>query len=228
MLRVSVIFFSFELILKFCFFFTESRPSTSSAWRRAAASTLAANHSSSVDTQDSLPNSATAASTHSHSVDDIEMSDPTSSTNQDTTTNSSTTNTNSATDTDFQDDSASLNQELADLEMETKEAIFDYLRMKYTGHRNARTMIKEATFWGNNYVMSGSDCGHIFTWDRRTGKLVMLMQADQHVVNCLQPHPELPYLASSGIDYDVKIWAPILKEKNFNKEEAEDVSGVHR
>uniref|UniRef100_T1PAH6 WD domain protein n=1 Tax=Musca domestica TaxID=7370 RepID=T1PAH6_MUSDO len=201
----------------------ESRPSTSSAWRRAAASTLAANHSSSVDTQDSLPNSATAASTHSHSVDDIEMSDPTSSTNQDTTTNSSTTNTNSATDTDFQDDSASLNQELADLEMETKEAIFDYLRMKYTGHRNARTMIKEATFWGNNYVMSGSDCGHIFTWDRRTGKLVMLMQADQHVVNCLQPHPELPYLASSGIDYDVKIWAPILKEKNFNEEEAEDL-----
>lgn len=39
---------------------------------------------------------------------------------------------------------------------ELKEIVFDYLQMKYTGHRNARTMIKEATFWGNDYVMSGS------------------------------------------------------------------------
>lgn len=75
-----------------------------------------------------------------------------------------------------------------------KEIVFDYLQMKYTGHRNARTMIKEATFWGNDYVMSGSDCGHVFTWNRKTGELVMLLEADQHVVNCLQPHPTLPYV----------------------------------
>ena len=29
----------------------------------------------------------------------------------------------------------------------------------YGGHRNARTMIKEANFWSDSYVMSGSDCG---------------------------------------------------------------------
>lgn len=29
----------------------------------------------------------------------------------------------------------------------------------YDGHRNARTMIKEANFWSDSYVMSGSDCG---------------------------------------------------------------------
>lgn len=133
------------------------------------------------------------------------------------------TETESTKTEQFQVDAAQLNQELADLEMETRDVIYDYLLMKYTGHRNARTMIKEATFWGNDYVMCGSDCGHIFTWDRRTGKLVMLMQADQHVVNCLQPHPVLPYLASSGIDYDVKIWAPILEEKNFDQEAAEIV-----
>ncbi|XP_055681294.1 DDB1- and CUL4-associated factor 6-like [Lutzomyia longipalpis] len=85
---------------------------------------------------------------------------------------------------------------------------YDYLLMKFTGHRNARTMIKEASFWGDEYIMSGSDCGHVFTWERATGKLVMLMEADHHVVNCIQPHPTLPYLATSGIDYDVKIWAP--------------------
>ncbi|XP_067639974.1 DDB1- and CUL4-associated factor 6-like isoform X2 [Eurosta solidaginis] len=122
-----------------------------------------------------------------------------------------------------EDEAEKLNEELAELDMQAKEFIFDYLRMKFVGHRNARTMIKEANFWGSNYVMSGSDCGHIFTWDRRTGKLAMLMQGDQHVVNCLQPHPELPYLASSGIDYDVKIWAPILEHTNFDEETAEDL-----
>lgn len=102
----------------------------------------------------------------------------------------------------------------------------DYVKMKFTGHRNARTIIKEATFWGEDYIMSGSDCGHVFTWDRKTGKLVMLMEGDQHVVNCLQPHPTLPYLATSGIDYDVKIWAPIDREDNeqLDEEKARDVS----
>lgn len=49
--------------------------------------------------------------------------------------------------------------------------------------------IKEANFWGANFVMSGSDCGHIFIWDRHTAEHLMLLEADNHVVNCLQPHP---------------------------------------
>ncbi|KAJ3662359.1 hypothetical protein Zmor_006713 [Zophobas morio] len=97
------------------------------------------------------------------------------------------------------------------------------MKVKYVGHRNARTMIKEATFWGNDYVMSGSDCGHVFVWDKNTAKLRMLLQADQHVVNCLQPHPTLPLLATSGIDHDVKLWAPILEEPGFNVKMAEDL-----
>ncbi|MEE6509449.1 hypothetical protein FKM82_026193 [Ascaphus truei] len=62
-------------------------------------------------------------------------------------------------------------------------------KMAYKGHRNSRTMIKEAGFWGKNFVMSGSDCGHIFIWDRHTADHLMLLEADNHVVNCLQPHP---------------------------------------
>ncbi|XP_055911953.1 DDB1- and CUL4-associated factor 6-like [Eupeodes corollae] len=116
-----------------------------------------------------------------------------------------------------------INEQLADLENEAKEKVFEYMKMKFVGHRNARTMIKEATFWGNDFVMSGSDCGHVFTWNRHTGKLVMLLQADQHVVNCVQPHPDLPYLATSGIDYDVKIWAPTQQETSFNESEANDL-----
>lgn len=113
---------------------------------------------------------------------------------------------------------------------ELKEIVFDYLKTKYTGHRNARTMIKDAIFFSNNYVMSGSDCGHVFTWDRKTGELVMLLEADQHVVNCLQPHPTLPYLATSGIDYDIKLFAPVGTDDDnedhcrFDKEKATDVS----
>lgn len=88
-------------------------------------------------------------------------------------------------------------------------------------------MIKEATFWGNDYVMSGSDCGHVFTWERKTGNLVMLMEADQHVVNCLQPHPTLPFLATSGIDYDIKIWAPNDDGQiRFDREKADDVGNL--
>lgn len=93
----------------------------------------------------------------------------------------------------------------------------------YTGHRNSRTMIKEANFWGESVVMSGSDCGRIFLWDRETTQLLMLLEADRHVVNCLQPHPFDPILASSGIDYDVKIWAPLEVESSFDIEVAEEV-----
>lgn len=85
-------------------------------------------------------------------------------------------------------------------------------------------MIKEANFWGDDFVMSGSDCGHVFVWERDTARLCMLLEADQHVVNCLQPHPYLPMLATSGIDYDVKLWAPINDEPSFDEKFAEDVS----
>lgn len=98
-----------------------------------------------------------------------------------------------------------------------------HVKQKYMGHRNARTMIKEANFWGDDYVMSGSDCGHVFVWDRETAKLCMLLEADQHVVNCLQPHPFLPMLATSGIDYDVKLWAPINVETSFDESFADDL-----
>ncbi|XP_046753144.1 DDB1- and CUL4-associated factor 6-like isoform X2 [Diprion similis] len=97
------------------------------------------------------------------------------------------------------------------------------VKQKYMGHRNARTMIKEANFWGDDYVMSGSDCGHVFIWERSTANLCMLLEADQHVVNCLQPHPYLPMLATSGIDYDVKLWAPINEETSFDDKFAEDL-----
>ncbi|XP_061352042.1 uncharacterized protein LOC133297011 [Gastrolobium bilobum] len=80
----------------------------------------------------------------------------------------------------------------------------------YSGHRNAQT-VKGVSFFGPNdeYVLSGSDCGHIFIWKKKEAKLVRLMVGDQHVVNQLEAHPHIPILATCGIEKNVKIWAPL-------------------
>ena len=31
-------------------------------------------------------------------------------------------------------------------------------------------------------------------------------------INVLEPHPNGPIIATSGLDHDIKIWAPTLKE----------------
>ncbi|XP_033965864.1 DDB1- and CUL4-associated factor 6 isoform X4 [Pseudochaenichthys georgianus] len=108
-------------------------------------------------------------------------------------------------------------------ESETQNIRRPSVKQVYKGHRNSRTMIKESCFWGDNFVMSGSDCGHIFIWDRHTGEHLMLLEADNHVVNCLQPHPYDPILASSGIDYDIKIWSPREQAASFNRILANEV-----
>ncbi|XP_058802329.1 DDB1- and CUL4-associated factor 8-like isoform X2 [Phymastichus coffea] len=81
---------------------------------------------------------------------------------------------------------------------------------KYQGHRNSAT-VKGVNFFGPNseYVLSGSDCGNIFIWDKKTEAIVQWMAGDeQGIVNALEPHPHIPVLATSGLDYDVKIWIP--------------------
>lgn len=70
-------------------------------------------------------------------------------------------------------------------------------------------MIKQANFWGDQWVLSGSDCGRVFLWDKWSGEIVSFLVADSHVVNCVQPHPISYMLATSGIDYDIKLWEPV-------------------
>ena len=61
-----------------------------------------------------------------------------------------------------------------------------------------RTMIKEANFWGSQHVLSGSDCGHVFVWERETGRLVTVLEADRHVVNCESPQSGHVFSPRSG------------------------------
>ncbi|KAJ0058864.1 hypothetical protein NL108_001096, partial [Boleophthalmus pectinirostris] len=85
----------------------------------------------------------------------------------------------------------------------------DYLR-RYKGHRNNAT-VKGVNFYGpcSEFVVSGSDCGHIYLWDKYSARIVQFMEGDRGgVVNCLEPHPHLPGLATSGLDHDIKLWAP--------------------
>uniref|UniRef100_A0A8C7P4A1 Uncharacterized protein n=1 Tax=Oncorhynchus mykiss TaxID=8022 RepID=A0A8C7P4A1_ONCMY len=110
-------------------------------------------------------------------------------------------------------------KELADCE--TRRIGTPSVEKVYKGHRNSRTM---CCFWGDQFVLSGSDCGHIFIWDRETGEHLMLLEADQHVINCLQPHPYEPLLATSGIDSNVKIWSPMEESPSFNRVLAEEVT----
>lgn len=107
------------------------------------------------------------------------------------------------------------------VECEGKDLWIPEMTRVYKGHRNARTMIKEANFWGDEYVLSGSDCGRIFIWEKYSAELVMILQGDKHVVNCVQPHPFDPILASSGIDYDIKLWTPSAKEPMEPKDKDE-------
>ncbi|KAL5437729.1 hypothetical protein PMIN06_008978 [Paraphaeosphaeria minitans] len=79
----------------------------------------------------------------------------------------------------------------------------------YTGHCNVRT-VKDVSFFGQNdeYVVSGSDCGHVFIWDRKTAQLVNILEGDGEVVNVVQGNPYEPTMAVSGIDHTIKIFSP--------------------
>ena len=57
----------------------------------------------------------------------------------------------------------------------------------YRGHCNVKT-VKDVNFFGlqDEYVVSGSDSGHLFIWDKRTSELVNILKGDSQVVNVIQ------------------------------------------
>ena len=57
----------------------------------------------------------------------------------------------------------------------------------------------------DEFVVSGSDDGNFFIWEKQTGKLVDILHGDDQVVNVIEGHPYLPLMAVSGIDTTVKV-----------------------
>ncbi|XP_077538991.1 WD and tetratricopeptide repeats 1 isoform X2 [Haemaphysalis longicornis] len=99
---------------------------------------------------------------------------------------------------------------------------YDY-ELRYCGHCNTTTDIKEANFFGSagQYVVAGSDDGSFFVWDKNSTNLIRVMRGDDSIVNCLQPHPSTCLLATSGIDPVVRLWSP--RPEDGKKEDREVV-----
>ena len=57
----------------------------------------------------------------------------------------------------------------------------------YRGHCNVKT-VKDVNYYGlqDEYVVSGSDSGHLFIWDRKTSHLLTILEGDGEVVNVVQ------------------------------------------
>eukprot|EP00923_Selenidium_pygospionis_P012014 GHVN01020486.1.p1 GENE.GHVN01020486.1~~GHVN01020486.1.p1 ORF type:complete len:1431 (+),score=217.95 GHVN01020486.1:66-4358(+) len=87
---------------------------------------------------------------------------------------------------------------------------------RFVGHSNIATDIKEAAFWGNNCVLSGSDDGTVFIWRRHDGELLNVLNGHMDSVNCVQVHPTETTLATSGIDNYVQLWRPGETEFEYN------------
>src|SRR4051812_30155041 len=108
---------------------------------------------------------------------------------------------------------------LFDAKGNPEEGICSEYKQVYKGRRNVQTFLKEVVFFGNDSFVAtgflfffryiffkGSDCGHIFIWDKEDGNLVQLLKGDNDVVNGVSPHPYLPILASCGIDSSGKVF----------------------
>ncbi|GKB19478.1 WD40 repeat-containing protein [Tanacetum coccineum] len=108
----------------------------------------------------------------------------------------------------------------SDAEMETKQD-----PLLFEGHRNYAT-VKGVGFFGPKceYVVSGSGCGRVFIWRNKDAKLVRVIEADKQLGCCIEAHPRIPILASSGIDTDIKIWTPTALERATPRKIIEKIS----
>jgi len=108
-------------------------------------------------------------------------------------------------DEDVYDDSEGEEED----EQGSKEEVQTYKQV-YKGHKSSST-IKAANFYGPNseYVISGSDDAQIFIWDKKTGKLLRMLEGHARVVNCVEPHPFDPVIVTSGMDIVIKLWGSL-------------------
>ncbi|RPD67162.1 WD40 repeat-like protein [Lentinus tigrinus ALCF2SS1-6] len=91
-------------------------------------------------------------------------------------------------------------------------------RSRFEGVCNVET-VKDVNFLGprDEFVVSGSDDGNWFIWEKDTGKLHDILEGDSTVVNVIEGHPYLPLVAVSGIDHTVKLFAPTPGPSRFSR-----------
>ncbi|KAJ6648158.1 WD and tetratricopeptide repeats protein 1, partial [Pseudolycoriella hygida] len=89
----------------------------------------------------------------------------------------------------------------------------------FVGHCNTTTDIKEANFFGSDgkYIVAGSDDGHFFIWERPSNMITSIYKADMTIVNCVQPHPFICLMATSGLDNEIRLWSPQAEDDSLAK-----------
>lgn len=106
-----------------------------------------------------------------------------------------------------------------------------YPRSAYKGHCNKET-VKDVAFAGrgDEYVISGSDDGNWFMWDKLTSEIKGIWHGDSSVVNVMAMHPDLPVFAISGIDDTIKIFAPatLTESKPVPRDELKVADRMHQ
>ncbi|KAI0650815.1 WD40 repeat-like protein [Trametes meyenii] len=91
-------------------------------------------------------------------------------------------------------------------------------RSRFAGACNVET-VKDVNFLGprDEFIVSGSDDGNWFMWEKNTGRLHNILEGDGSVVNVIEGHPYLPLVAVSGIDTTVKLFAPRPSPSRFSR-----------
>ncbi|XP_058802060.1 WD and tetratricopeptide repeats protein 1-like [Phymastichus coffea] len=117
----------------------------------------------------------------------------------------------------------SIEVKISDYEREWRKNAIDF-KLRLCGHCNTITDIKEANFFGDDgqFIIAGSDDGSFFIWDRYTTNIARVLKGDQRIVNCLQPHPSMCLLATSGIDPVIRLWSPMPEDGSVNVWEVEN------
>ena len=93
-------------------------------------------------------------------------------------------------------------------EIESRAPIVSH-RAQFTGHCNVQT-VKDLNFYGleDEYVVSGSDDGSLFIWDKKTSEVINILRGDAHIVNVATGHPTCSMIAVSGLESTVKVFSP--------------------
>ncbi|KIM46151.1 hypothetical protein M413DRAFT_23927 [Hebeloma cylindrosporum] len=91
-------------------------------------------------------------------------------------------------------------------------------RCRYAGARNVAT-VKDVNFLGpdDQWVVSGSDDGNFFVWEKDSAVLKGIYEGDSSVVNVIEGHPHFPLVAVSGIDTTVKLFSPTKFQSSFSR-----------
>jgi WD40 repeat protein len=62
-------------------------------------------------------------------------------------------------------------------------------------------------WFGENFILCGSDCGHIYGWNINS-QMVCSLKSSTDIVRTICVHRTLPILANAGYSDDIVIWEP--------------------